>query len=209
VVSVLRGSGAPELRVVYDGSRPPLELFSRLAAIGWDPPVPAPPPKEAIDWSTPDPVAGTRHTIRPFTATGTATLSPGRADEEQLVAAAAAAATALGCRMEGVADVDLRDGSSGPVDTGRNDGATVRVTTFVAEHLLDTALVLVGRLGLVATTDTVTTRQMFSYRGRLAESEVRAHRISVDVPPGRADDTVAALREIASSPPTVSSIDLP
>src|SRR5690606_39213577 len=74
VVSVVSTSTSTALRVDYDGTRPPLELFFVWTSLGWRAPAPAGPPKDAIDWSTPDPAKGTSYTIRSFPATGTATL---------------------------------------------------------------------------------------------------------------------------------------
>src|SRR3954452_9112745 len=46
------------LDVSYNGKYPPTELFSDLQMIGWEPPAPAPPPRSAIDWSTPNEATG-------------------------------------------------------------------------------------------------------------------------------------------------------
>lgn len=55
------------LEVEYPGLQPPTALFATLDRLGWRTPSPAPPPKEAIDWSVPDEDAGTRYTVRPWT----------------------------------------------------------------------------------------------------------------------------------------------
>lgn len=66
-----RGSqgGVTWLELSYDGLAPPTALFDDLAMIGWQPPVPAPPPRSAVDWSTPDEATGQRFTIRPYRVT--------------------------------------------------------------------------------------------------------------------------------------------
>lgn len=70
----LRSRGAQTttawLEVGYDGLEPPTGLFDDLAMVGWRPPTPEPPPKHAIDWSTPDPATGQRFTIRPWRVEG-------------------------------------------------------------------------------------------------------------------------------------------
>jgi hypothetical protein len=72
-VRVVRGAGLrDELEIVYDGTAPPTAFFDDLRAIGWQPPVLAPPPAAAIDWSRPDPRTGTRYTLRPYEAIGRA-----------------------------------------------------------------------------------------------------------------------------------------
>jgi len=58
----------PSVRVQYQVLAPPDTLFRSLEAIGWRIPPPGPRPKEAIDWSTPDPATGEAFTILPWTA---------------------------------------------------------------------------------------------------------------------------------------------
>ncbi|QGG94501.1 hypothetical protein [Actinomarinicola tropica] len=119
VVAVVASSTSTSLVVHYDGSRPPTALFAAWTGLGWRAPVPASPPRDAIDWATPDPVRGTNHTIRPFAATGTATLDDGqRRDVDDLVGAALDLAAQLGCDVERPvpAEIDLRDGAHPTVD---------------------------------------------------------------------------------------------
>ena len=113
VVSVVSTSTSTALRVDYDGRYPPLELFFVWTSLGWTAPVPASPPRDAIDWSTPDVARGTSHTIRRFAATGTATLdSSSRVDADDMAREALDAAVRLGCRVDEpapAAEIDLRD----------------------------------------------------------------------------------------------------
>ncbi|MFN8039427.1 MAG: hypothetical protein U0Q07_09470 [Acidimicrobiales bacterium] len=62
--------GTTWLEVGYDGLAPPLDLFDDLAMIGWRPPAPVPPPRDAIDWSRPDEATGQRFTVRPYRIEG-------------------------------------------------------------------------------------------------------------------------------------------
>jgi hypothetical protein len=63
-------TGQVWLECDYDGLQPPLALFDDLRMIGWSPPVPAPPPASALDWSRADPTQGTSYTLRPFRVAG-------------------------------------------------------------------------------------------------------------------------------------------
>jgi hypothetical protein len=87
---LVRGAGLrDELEIVYDGTAPPAALFEDLRAVGWVPPVPAPPPATAIDWTRPDPRTGARYSVRSFEAVGRAVPGPGaqgRDAVERLVA---------------------------------------------------------------------------------------------------------------------------
>src|SRR5690606_30025427 len=123
-VSVVATSTSTQLVVRYDGSRPPTALFGAWNDLGWRAPVPASPPRDAIDWSTPDPVRGTNHTIRPFTVVDTASLDDDRRrDADDLVRVARALAEQLGCRGDRpvTAEIDLRDGPDQPVTRGSDE----------------------------------------------------------------------------------------
>lgn len=64
------------LVVGYDGLRPPAALFDDLAMIGWTPPTPAPPPRDAIDWDTPNLETGERFTVRSYRVDGAVVEPP-------------------------------------------------------------------------------------------------------------------------------------
>lgn len=64
------------LVVSYDGLAPPKALFADLEMIGWIPPVLAPPPRSAIDWSTPDETTGERFTVRSWKVEGAVVEPP-------------------------------------------------------------------------------------------------------------------------------------
>lgn len=157
-VSTATSSTATNLVVQYDGSRPPTALFEAWTRLGWQAPVPASPPRDAIDWSTPDPSRETTHSIRPFPATGTATLDETRRrDVDALVLAALAVAEELGCHVDPSArpapsapeEIDLRDAPA-PAPTRvprlrRSAGARARVRATVPTAEVDeVARVVVG-----------------------------------------------------------------
>jgi len=61
-------SRAPEVLLSFEGLAAPTPLFVDLNRLGWGIPAIPPPPSTAIDW-TPDPVAGTDYTLRPWRVT--------------------------------------------------------------------------------------------------------------------------------------------
>lgn len=100
-----------ELELDYDGANPPSGLLAELAALGWEGATACPPPASAIDWSRPDPVKGTRHTIRSFPATTTAVLHGTEAHRSVILAATRAVLTSYGIALE----ADPRpSGAAGP-----------------------------------------------------------------------------------------------
>lgn len=161
VVALATSSTATNLVVQYDGSRPPTALFDAWTGLGWQAPVPASPPRDAIDWSTPDPARNRNHTIRPFPATGTATLDETRRrDADALVQAALHVAAQLGCTVEGAApaEIDLRDTPEPPTPgreaaplrgprLRRSGGARARVRATVPTAQLDEVARIIGGLG--------------------------------------------------------------
>jgi hypothetical protein len=90
-----------ELQITYDGTTPPLALFRELAELGWQHAVPAPPPAAAIDWSRPDPVTGTRHSVRPFQALTTATIEGSDAERAAAIDAARVVLARYGALRDG------------------------------------------------------------------------------------------------------------
>jgi len=59
---------APEIVLSFEGLSVPTPLFVDLNRLGWSIPAVPPPPSSAIEW-TPDPVAGTDYTLRPWRVT--------------------------------------------------------------------------------------------------------------------------------------------
>lgn len=58
----------PDVVLGFNGLTPPNAMFAALHELGWSIPHAPPPPGTAIDW-TPDPVAGTDYTLRPWKVT--------------------------------------------------------------------------------------------------------------------------------------------
>ena len=70
------GQGHVQVEVTYDGTRPPRALFADLTMIGWEAPALAPPPREAIDWTVPNPETGERFTVRSYLVEGAIVEAP-------------------------------------------------------------------------------------------------------------------------------------
>jgi hypothetical protein len=212
VVSVVSTATSTALRVDYDGRHPPLELFFVWTSLGWRAPVPASPPRSAIDWSTPDVARGTSHTILPFAATGTATLdNASRVDADGLVRQALDAATRLGCRIDGPtspADIDLRDdaGPSAPAApvagasrawTRRSGGALARVRAIVPVSSLDAAEEAGREIGATVTTDDEPSMGV--------DDEPRV-RLAFEVPASSADSAMKILATMSHGTPTIEIV---
>lgn len=65
------------LDVSYNGKHPPTALFDDLRMIGWEPPAPAPPPRSAVDWSTPDETTGEAFSIIDYVVDDVVAAPPG------------------------------------------------------------------------------------------------------------------------------------
>jgi hypothetical protein len=81
-------TAAPEVVVAYDGTTAPMGLFLSLGAVGFAGLAPQPPPADAIDWTTPDPIRGTNHTVLPYRAASTGRFDGPLKDRERAVDAA-------------------------------------------------------------------------------------------------------------------------
>jgi hypothetical protein len=190
-VRVPAAAAGPEVEVIYDGRHPPHELFARWADLGWLPPTPAMPPRDAIDWSTPDEASGRRYSLRPFRAVGRATLA--RRDLRPTVATAAAldAARALGYLVDGDggALVDLTTGD------GRQAADVVRLTTSQPTHAAAQLEALArSKGGQVSSREVIATREV-SYRG--STNTVSSRVIEMEIVIDRAE--LSALHHAADS----------
>jgi hypothetical protein len=190
-VCVPPASGAPEVEVTYDGRNPPHELFARWADLGWSPPTPGMPPRDAIDWSTPDVEHGRRYTLRPFRAVGRATLARRDASPTIAIEAALDAARALGYQVEGGggALVDLTSGGA------RHTSDLVHLTTSQPTHAAAQLEALArSRGGQVASREVIATREV-SYRG--STNTVSSLVIEMEIVIDRAE--LAALHDAADT----------
>lgn len=222
VVSVVSTSTSTALRVDYDGRHPPLELFFVWTSLGWRAPVPASPPREAIDWSTPDHARGTRHTILPFAATGTATLdSTSRVDADAMVRDALDAAVRLGAVVERpadtIAEIDLRDAPPAPepvpttdgtgaaappsssrvVRSRRPRGALARVRAIVPESSLEAVAHAARDIGAVVSHDDEPV---------LDPDDERRARVTFEVPASAADSAMRVLASLSNGTPTIEIV---
>jgi hypothetical protein len=212
VVSVVSTSTSTALRVDYDGRHPPLELFFVWTSLGWKAPVPASPPRDAIDWSTPDVERGTRHTILPFRATGTATLdTTTRHDADTMVSEALAAASRLGCRVdqpEPTPEIDLRDEPVTDETTTtansrgrRSRGALARVRAVVPAGEVRAAEAAGRHLGA----DVTSAEEPDGPSVDGEPGEARA-RVTFAVPASAADAAMKALGSLAIGTPTIEIV---
>lgn len=212
VVSVVSTSTSTALRVDYDGRHAPLELFFVWTSLGWHAPVPASPPRDAIDWSTPDVGRGTNHTILPFRATGTATLdTTHRVDLDEMVTSALDAAKRLGCRVDmpaPVTEIDLRDDrvESTPSPKRartltalgrRNRGALARVRAIVPESSMGAVTQAARTIDAEVTTEPEPLTD--------PEAEPR-HRVTFEVPASAADAAMRVLTSLSTGTPTIEIV---
>jgi len=207
------------LSVDYDGLVPPVLLFDDLAMIGWRPPAPTPPPASAIDWSTPDPVAGTSHSVRSYRVTGARVEAPPGSGPRGAWTPADRHAHLLPLRgvlarhglaledAEAVTEVEAFALLPAPPG-GVTDLVLVGVTVVDAF-----ASVVLGRLrdeGLDPSTTPATVSRTIAFRGNRQEVEEAATRIEVVVGAGGAA-TVERLMggegvEVRPVPPTAAGL---
>jgi hypothetical protein len=216
VVSVVSTSTSTALRVDYDGRYPPLELFFVWTSLGWQAPVPASPPRDAIDWSTPDAARGTSHTIRRFAATGTATLdSSSRAAADEMVRDALDAAVRLGCRVDRPAptsEIDLRDPQ--PVEPApeasppRLSSPRVRRTRTGRGALACVrAIVPTSSLGAVNQAAASIAADVSTEAEPIIDPEAEARtRVTFEVPASAADSAMRVLASLSIGTPTIEIV---
>lgn len=190
----------PELEVAYEGTFPPQSLFDALEASGWEHPVPVPPPAAAIDWSTPDPIKGTRYTVRPYRAVSrVALLGPDRSGRAvELAMATAAAHGAL------VPD-EHRSAAPTPEGVGTGEPAASTVTVVLAAGRVDETLATLGTSVVLVDRHPTTVRRTHSYRGRRVDTEVEASELVMRVRPDRLGEVLGELSRVASVAPTVTA----
>src|SRR4051812_26823950 len=63
-------NGTVRLAIDFDGAQPPNLFFADLDMIGWQVAAMPPPPREAIDWSRPDPETGQRFSLSSWPVVG-------------------------------------------------------------------------------------------------------------------------------------------
>jgi hypothetical protein len=193
------------LEITYDGTAPPTALFEDLRAIGWVPPVPAPPPAAAIDWSRPDPVTGTRYTLRPYEAMGRALPGPQAQDlaalEEVLArhrpapaapepqappAPAAPAPTASPDPVAGASEPPRAHEREVQIGATLDEARAVRVRDALTER------------GLTVRSTRMSLASPGGFRGSVAGAEENAVRLQLRAPLSQVDEVVAILGPYAS-----------
>ena len=178
-----------DLHVLYDGSRPPLELFSAWAELGWLAPTPATPPREAIDWGTPDPRSGRSYSLRSWSATGTATLTQHSPDDDARLAGALDAARRLGCEV---------------VDPPGAEDGLVHITAVLLAHSAPSLVDGVRARGGSVRTRDISISRTVRYRGSTNEIETPAVEVEIDITERQADAVVSALAPHATTAPQVT-----
>ena len=172
-----------ELQITYDGTTPPLALLRELTELGWEHAVPAPPPAAAIDWSRPDPVTGTRHSVRPFQALTTATISGSDDARAAAIEAARAVLERYGALRDGppVAAPDPAPPErldDGPVT---QDVGAVRVALVVDDREATQVHHALARLATVCADRPDVWSTATTYRGQRTEEVHEVRRLDLRV----------------------------
>jgi hypothetical protein len=210
------------LEVTYQGLAPPTDLFADLALVGWVPPTPAPPPHEAIDWSTPDEVTGERFTLRDYTVAAAVVQPPaGSAGRGTWTDAERAAhLAALRRVLDRHAGVELDDpaalvrppappapglppppapiasaptAADAPPFTPSPGATAVLVTAPIKPSLAPRAEDLLVALGVTVVFDSQERVRTERYRGATYETTVTELHLAAIAPPDRLDAVAAGL----------------
>jgi hypothetical protein len=182
------GASTVWLEVGYDGHRPPHDLFADLTMIGWRVPPTPPPPRAAIDWSTPDPATGERYTVQSWRVEGQQVDPPDGAGPRG--AWLPAEAPAFLVALNGVLD---RHGL-----TSRRAAAALATVTLVVEPEMRAHLdAQLAGLGLHPRWSATTVTRIQSYRGSPLEITAEAWRLDVVVAGGRARSVAEELAAVA------------
>jgi len=179
-----------ELELCYDGATPPVGLLEELRALGWEGATPCPPPATAIDWSRPDPVRGTRHTIRSFPATTTALLHG--TEPHRLAVVAATRSLLAGYGVVPVLDGRSRPAAepapaaaaptgpgSAPAHVAPPAAPTRRVELVLASHHADEAIRRLADVGSVLDDQPDLWTTSITYRGNTQHTTHPARRVTV------------------------------
>jgi hypothetical protein len=204
------------LEVAYQGTEPPLELFSALEMVGVTGLVPQPPPSNAIDWGA----GGSTPTIRPYPAVASVVLADsGRVldaarliverlatTEEPAVAATSSNLTALPLRARPEPGAEASPSASlppPPLTASTTSSAPLPPPAVVSEGRGVTVVVdveaaadirtLLGRHGQVLDEEPTTWTAKVAYRGQTSETHHRAVRLRGCVPADGQDEFLAEL----------------
>lgn len=192
-------SSVSEIELRYDGAEPPLELLDELARLGWEGATPCPPPAHAIDWSAPDPVRGTRHSIRSFDGMTTACL---RGSERHRAAGVEQARIVL-ARHGLLPDGDRAEAPTPApaptklaVSSETTAPTTVRVELIVAPGAAIEVRARASRLGTVELEEPDVWTASTTYKGRTATRDRTARRFVLAVPADRHAELLVALSSL-------------
>ena len=133
-------------------AEPPVEVFAAWAEMGWVPPTPTPPPRSAIDWTTPDPATGRPYSIRPYRAEGVAVPRPGiRVDERHVDDALEVLRASIGL--------------AAAVPAPENDDHMVRISTSQPVHAAGEVEARARAMGAAVQRRQTTVERQVPYRG--------------------------------------------
>lgn len=206
-VTVVASGVNHELLVSYDGSHPPLELFDTWAGLGWATPTPALPPRSAIDWGTPDSETGRAYSIRPWDATGVATLPQHSSDAAKRLAGAVEAARRL--------DYEVIDGgpttaSSTQLEPEPRDSADapdlagqVHISAVLLAHVAPSLIAGARSRGATVEAHETSISRTVRYRGSTTVTETPAVEVEIDITEREVAAVVSALTPHATSAPRV------
>lgn len=203
VVTSHGGSAVVHLR--YDGTLPPTEVLSQLQRAGWRDAIPSPPPAAAVDWSTPDPVAGTRYSLRPFQAVTDAVFT-GTREERRAAVDGARDLLRRGGFVEAGDDEtgDDQAGASSPAATTggpdvapatARDGHLATLEIVADESQASLVRVMVGRVGTVVEERPDARVVEVVFRGNRSETVTAVVRFVAEVPHDHVDALVRELSQ--------------
>lgn len=186
-------SSSSEIELRYDGSRPPIEVLAELTRLGWEGATPCPPPATAIDWSQPDPVRGTRHSIRPFAGVTTASIHGTERHRASAMEQARLVLERHGLSTGGPSDDPARRAA---VAASPGSRPTIRFEVVVPPSLAADVRSLISDLATVEAQEPDVWTSSTTWRGSHTTEQHEARRFVLAVPADRRDDLLTALSAI-------------
>jgi hypothetical protein len=204
-VTVVASGAHHELVVDYDGRQPPLELFEVWAGLGWQAPTPATPPRDAIDWDTPDPVTSKPYSLRSWAATGVASLPRHPGDDRRRMADALEAARRLGCEVDGAINSPPPPTSLPPsfLPAVPASQGNVRITAVLLSHAAPSLIAGARSRGATVHAHETSISRTVRYRGSTTVTQTPAVEVEIAVDEREVEAIVSALTPHATSAPEV------
>ncbi|HEY6533015.1 MAG TPA: hypothetical protein VIY72_11960 [Acidimicrobiales bacterium] len=200
---IIGPSRPPAVEVDYQGTEPPVGLFSHLAVVGFGGLVPQPPPAAAIQWTSADGAPLAAPVILPFRASTQGTLEGRPEDRGRAVDAARFILEQLsrtGVTGHVAAHSTSRPATApvgGPDRTaqtpGSASGGQFELEIVADRGAAEDVRFLLGSHARVTQELPTTWTSTIRYRGSESEEHHRAVRFRVAVTPGNAEALVAGL----------------